>query len=109
MLNFFDNRESLTAGRCLSARRRRRQGYAPYRGTGWASHGPVTYNNTQPQTELPNQAPNYNNSNNPPPAYAPPATNYYGNNQGIELQQPSAVYQGAYAPPKDPPPGKYTV
>jgi hypothetical protein len=35
---------------CITARRRRRMGYAPYRGTGWAlgrtppGHGPATYN-----------------------------------------------------------------
>jgi hypothetical protein len=33
------------------------------------------------------------------------APNTYGNN--IELQQPQAAYNGAYAPPKDPPLGRY--
>ncbi|KAL1306685.1 hypothetical protein AAFC00_005355 [Neodothiora populina] len=98
---------------CLTARRRRRQGYAPYRGTGWAlaGHGPAQYtsqphygNGAQPMQQ---QRPYYNNSNNPPPppAYTPPANqSYYGNNPNIELQQPETAYSGQYAPPKDPPP-----
>ncbi|GAB7357141.1 hypothetical protein MBLNU459_g7935t2 [Dothideomycetes sp. NU459] len=103
---------------CYSARRRRRQGYSPYRGTGWTlgvtppGHAPATYNGNQ-QT----QRPYYNNSNNPapPPAYSPPPNNnYYGPSPGIELQEPGATYGGyrneeAYAPPKDPPPGKNHV
>lgn len=97
-------------------------GYSPYRGTGWTlgmtppGHGQAQYTsqpyygNAQPQQEQVQQ-PYYNNSNNPPPppAYSPPPNNtYHGNNQGIELQQPGATYQGyrsgeeAYAPPKEP-------
>lgn len=98
---------------CLSARRRRRRGIQPFYGTGWASrnHGPVAYTgaqNAQPYyANNQGQQPYYNNSNNPPPAYSPPPNNnYYGNNGGIELQQPQAAYNGAYAPPKDPPPGR---
>ncbi|KAI4756680.1 hypothetical protein E4T52_16133 [Aureobasidium sp. EXF-3400] len=89
---------------CLSARRRRKNGNNPYYGTGWTvRHGAPTYNqNVQPQYET-SSTPYYNNSNNPPPAYTAPNT--YGNN--IELQQPQAAYNGAYAPPKDPPPGRY--
>ncbi|KAG9815151.1 hypothetical protein KCU98_g20221, partial [Aureobasidium melanogenum] len=92
---------------CLSARRRRKHGYNPYFGTGWTvRHGTPTYNqNVQPQYET-TSTPYYNNSNNPPPAYSPaPNTTNYGNN--IELQQPQAAYTGNYAPPKDPPPGRY--
>ncbi|KAG9947573.1 hypothetical protein KCU85_g5703, partial [Aureobasidium melanogenum] len=92
---------------CLSARRRRKHGYNPYFGTGWTvRHGTPTYNqNVQPQYET-TSTPYYNNSNNPPPAYSPaPNTTNYGNN--IELQQPQAAYAGNYAPPKDPPPGRY--
>ncbi|KAG9672191.1 hypothetical protein KCU99_g2563, partial [Aureobasidium melanogenum] len=92
---------------CLSARRRRKHGYNPYFGTGWTvRHGTPTYNqNVQPQYET-TSTPYYNNSNNPPPAYSPaPNTTNYGNN--IELQEPQAAYNGNYAPPKDPPPGRY--
>lgn len=91
-------------------------GYQPYRGTGWAlgrtppGHAPATYNQ-QPYYQ--NQQPYYNNSNNPapPPAYTPPPNNgYYGND--VELQPPQNVYggyraaEGAYEPPKVPPPGR---
>jgi len=93
-------------------------GYAPYRGTGWAAHGAPQYvgGNAQPQLET-QQTPYYNNSNNAPPAYtySPPGNtqtsyganqSYYGNAQGIELQQPQAAYVGQYAPPKEAPPAK---
>ncbi|KAK4497714.1 hypothetical protein PRZ48_010367 [Zasmidium cellare] len=101
---------------CITARRRRRMGYQPYRGTGWAlgrtppGHAPAQYNQ-QPYYQ--NAQPYYNNSNNPapPPAYTPPPNNgYYGND--VELQQPQNVYggyrgaEGAYEPPKGPPPGR---
>ncbi|MCJ1426766.1 hypothetical protein MMC29_004669 [Sticta canariensis] len=87
---------------CITARRRRRAGAVPYRGTGWAAgstpagHAPAQYTAPQP----------YYGGNNqqPPPVYgAPQNQNYYGNgNQGyfggqqngVELQQP----QGAYRP-----------
>lgn len=105
---------------CITARRRRKMGYQPYRGTGWAlrGHGPVQYNqNAQPYYQ--NAQPYYNNSNNPPPAYTPPPNQgYYGqqNHNGpygndVELQQPQNTYggygrqeQGVYEPPKGPPP-----
>ncbi|KAI9808913.1 MAG: hypothetical protein M1827_007138 [Pycnora praestabilis] len=110
----------------LTARRRRRAGLTPYRGTGWAAgktppgHAPATYTGTQ----------EYGNSgyNNPAPPYSPPpaANGYYGNNggyggnqgyfngqqNGIELQQPQSSYQPArggdpvYDAPQGPPPGK---
>ncbi|KXT03165.1 hypothetical protein AC579_4968 [Pseudocercospora musae] len=106
---------------CISARRRRKMGYAPYRGTGWAAgrHGPVQYNQ---QPHYGNQQPYYNNSNNPaPPAYAPPPNQgYYGGQNNsyhrandVELQQPANTYgggyrgeAGVYEPPKGPPPGR---
>ncbi|GAB7341051.1 hypothetical protein MBLNU457_7374t1 [Dothideomycetes sp. NU457] len=94
---------------CLSARRRRRMGAQPYRGTGWvlgmtpAGHGRAEYTGNQqhPQTEL--QQPYYNNSNNPPPpAYnANENQGWYGN---AGVAPPSAAYHGQYEPPKDPPP-----
>ncbi|PPJ59676.1 hypothetical protein CBER1_09051 [Cercospora berteroae] len=116
---------------CISARRRRKLGHNPYRGTGWAlgrtppGHAPAQYTNQQPyyQNAQPyyanSQQPYYNNSNNPPPAYTPPPNNSqygqqnhngpYGND--VELQQPSSTYggyrnqeAGVYEPPKGPPP-----
>ncbi|KAK5131577.1 hypothetical protein LTR08_000832 [Meristemomyces frigidus] len=101
---------------CITARRRRRMGYSPYRGTGWSlgrtppGHAPAQYNNNAapqyaPQTENTHQ-PYYNNSNNPapaPPAYGA-ANDYYGGRANdVELQQPANSYQ----PPKEPPPGRY--
>ncbi|KKY18211.1 hypothetical protein UCRPC4_g05056 [Phaeomoniella chlamydospora] len=102
--------------RCLSARRRRRSGLQPYRGTGWVGrtpfgHGPAQYN------------PNYNQQaqyNPPPPQYTPQGgyyggagqnQGYFGGGQqnGVELQQPSNVYRGGepvYEPPAGPPPSK---
>lgn len=89
--------------RCITARRRRRAGAVPFRGTGWAAgrtpagHAPAQYTAPQP----------YYGGNNqqPPPVYgAAQNQTYYGNgNQGyfggqqsgVELQQP----QGAYRPP----------
>nr|OQO28795.1 hypothetical protein B0A51_04938 [Rachicladosporium sp. CCFEE 5018] len=97
---------------CITARRRRKAGHMPYRGTGWtlgrtpAGHAPAQYNGAAPQYgNQQNQQPYYNNSNNPPPAYGQGANaGYYGNNNPIELQQPQQAYGGAYAPPKGPPP-----
>nr|OQO30132.1 hypothetical protein B0A51_02872 [Rachicladosporium sp. CCFEE 5018] len=99
---------------CITARRRRKNGHAPFRGTGWtlgrtpAGHAPAQYNSAAPQYgNQQTQQPYYNNSNNPPPAYGQGANaGYYGNNNNnpIELQQPEQAYGGAYAPPKGPPP-----
>lgn len=103
----------------MSARRRRRFGYQPYRGTGWAlgrtppGHAAPTYN-AQPYYANSNPGPYYNNSNNPapPPAYTPPPNNgYYGGQRDdVELQQPQPAYggvqSGGYEPPKYPPPGR---
>ncbi|CZT14149.1 uncharacterized protein RCC_00122 [Ramularia collo-cygni] len=102
---------------CVTARRRRKMGHQPWRGTGWAvssnppAHNAPTYNNNaQPYYA------NYNNSNNPapPPAYQPGGANqgYYGQQNGTELQQPQQTYGGyrsgesAFEPPKGPPPGR---
>ncbi|KAL8841936.1 MAG: hypothetical protein Q9170_000716 [Blastenia crenularia] len=107
---------------CVTARRRRRQGMTPYRGTGWAAgrtpagHAPAQYTGAQPS---------YGNIQpTAQPVYAPPTNqNYYGNqgaNQsyfggqqsGVELQSPNNTYQPprggdqVYNPPAGPPPGK---
>jgi hypothetical protein len=99
----------------VTARRRRKRGYTPYRGTGWAigrtppGHGAATYNSQPQQYQAPQQhtaQPYYNNSNNPPPAYYDASANR-GNN--VELQQPQTAYGGhgsQYQPPKGPPPGQ---
>ncbi|WPH00147.1 Hypothetical protein R9X50_00297000 [Acrodontium crateriforme] len=101
---------------CCTARRRRKQGYAPYRGTGWALGGASTgqYNNSQ-QYQQPhnmNQVPSggyYGNNASAPPVYNAPGganTDYYGGQRNdIQLQQPPQSY-GGYAPPKGPPPGR---
>ncbi|KAK5115451.1 hypothetical protein LTR62_001110 [Meristemomyces frigidus] len=102
---------------CITARRRRRAGYSPYRGTAWAAgrtpagHAPAQYNSA---------APYYNNSNAPPPAYGAGGANndYYSPGVGpgrenVEMQPPAPVYgapgvhKDAYAPPMGPPPGQY--
>ncbi|KAL9597377.1 MAG: hypothetical protein Q9219_005186 [cf. Caloplaca sp. 3 TL-2023] len=114
---------------CITARRRRRQGMTPYRGTGWAAgrtppgHAPAQYTGAQPYYGggAPNQ---YNNQPAAQPVYSPPPNqNYYGNqgsNQGyfggqqsgVELQSPNNTYQPprggdqVYNPPAGPPPGK---
>lgn len=95
---------------CVSARRRRKMGFAPYRGTGWAGG---RNNNAQPQYN--NSQPYYNNTSQqqPAPAYnaAPAATHnggaaqdYYGNGG---VQQPMQTYNRGheeYKPPTGPPP-----
>ncbi|KAM0717824.1 hypothetical protein Q7P37_006156 [Cladosporium fusiforme] len=108
---------------CVTARRRRKRGYQPYRGTGWtlgrapAGHGQATYNSQphygqqqqqwQPPPQQQYQQPYYNNSNNAPPSYYD-ASRSGGND--VELQSPQPAYggQGAqqYQPPKGPPPGQ---
>jgi hypothetical protein len=95
---------------CISARRRRKLGHSPYRGTGWAvgntpaGHAPAqvtscpfrnlpfetlsppadpraTQYNNNAQPYYQNPQPYYNNSNNPPPAYTPPPNQgYYAQN-----------------------------
>ena len=41
----FSQRADFLSDRCVSARRRRRRGRIPFRGTGWlANHGPAVYN-----------------------------------------------------------------
>ncbi|RMY23767.1 hypothetical protein D0866_11573 [Hortaea werneckii] len=98
---------------CITARRRRRHGYRPYRGTGWAlgrtppGHAPAQYNSAAPYYA--NYQPQYNNSNNPPPpppsygqsqSYYGQNADYYGRQNDVELQQPENVYK----PPEGPPP-----
>jgi len=103
---------------CITARRRRKLGYQPYRGTAWTlgrtpqGHAPATYNQQQPYGQQ-QQQPYYGNSTNAPPAYNQPtngaAGDYYG--QRSDVQQPGATYQGyntgaaQYQPPAGKPPG----
>jgi len=92
----------------MTARRRRRQGLQPFRGTGWAQgrtpagHAPAQYSGAQPYYE------NNPNGAAAPPVYSPPATQGYynqgynnqganqgyfgGQQQGVELQQPATAY-----------------
>ena len=94
---------------CISARRRRRMGYSPYRGTGWAlgrappGHGQATYNQ---QPYYANQQP-YQSGPQPPPTYGA-SQDYYSRQNDVELQSPPAAYggQNSYAPPPGPPPAK---
>ena len=108
---------------CITARRRRRQGQTPWRGTGWAAgapppgHGPAQYTGAPPQQ--------YNGNAAAAPPYSPPANQGYygqgynsgtnqgyfgGQQQGVELQQPENAYarggENVYSPPAGPPPGK---
>ncbi|KAK3070014.1 hypothetical protein LTR53_011184 [Teratosphaeriaceae sp. CCFEE 6253] len=104
---------------CITARRRRKFGHSPYRGTGWAlgrtppGHGAATYNARPQQEQQQTAQPYYNNSNNPPPAYGA-AQGYYGNSgNDVEMQPPQPVYganqirKEQYAPPSGPPPNRY--
>jgi len=107
---------------CFNARRRRRRGLAPYRGTGWMAGKPAQYQSNQGYYN--NGAGAYNAGPAAPP-YTPGPVNeqytgntfnrndgYYGQNNGIELQQPQTVYQPGrggdpvYAAPQGPPPAK---
>lgn len=106
---------------CISARRRRRAGLRPYRGTGWmggppAGHGPAVYTAQHSTSAPPYQA--HPPPNDPAPQYTPqPQQSYFGNNtgyygpqSGVELQSPSNAYQPqrggepVYTPPPGPPP-----
>ena len=91
---------------CITARRRRRMGQNPYRGTGWAAgstpagHAPAQYTGGAQSY--------YANNNAPPPVYSPQTQGYYNPsynnpnaNQGyfggqqqhdVELQQPENAY-----------------
>jgi len=79
---------------CFTARRRRRRGLQPYRGTGWFAGPAPPYN----QHYYPNQP------NNPAPPYTPhsqPGYGFYGGQQsGVEMQPQQPVYQPepVYAP-----------
>jgi len=111
---------------CITARRRRRQGLNPYRGTGWATGAPPPGHAPAQYTGNPDVQPyGYGNQPSAPP-YSPaanPGYNYnqqqgYGNNQGyfggqqtgVELQQPEGAYarggENVYAAPPGAPPGK---
>ena len=98
----------------LTARRRRKRGLQPYRGTGWSTapfgHGPAQYNPNYPSQPPPDL-------HTSPPAYGANAGYYGGQNQGyfggqqagVELQQPQNVHRGGdnvYQPPGGPPPKK---
>ncbi|KAI9751905.1 MAG: hypothetical protein M1815_000858 [Lichina confinis] len=107
---------------CVSARRRRRAGRQPFRGTGWMGgpppgHGPAVY--TAPRPTDP--SPPYQAPSSPAPQYYPPANpgynnnnpgGYYGPQGGVELQPPTNIYQPQraaepeYAPPPGPPPNQ---
>ncbi|KAJ4323219.1 hypothetical protein N0V94_001963 [Neodidymelliopsis sp. IMI 364377] len=97
---------------CITARRRRKAGRTPFYGTGWAAR--PANNTAQPYYNN-----NYQNSAPAPPYSADTNTNngyygnganqgYYGQQNGVELQQPQPAYGGnnQYAPPPGPPPGK---
>ncbi|MDI1489870.1 MAG: hypothetical protein OHK93_001069 [Ramalina farinacea] len=110
---------------CITARRRRRRGMQPFRGTGWASgqtapgHGAPQYAGPPPPQYGGTQPPQYSS---PPPAqgygygqnqYGGANQGYFGGQQnGVELQQPNQAYQpqrggdSVYTPPAGPPPGK---
>lgn len=99
---------------CVNARRRRRAGLNPRYGTGWTA-GKTPVGHAAPQYNNYNQgggAPPYNA---PPPVYGQNTGNtfnsndgYYGQQTGVELQQPQQVHQQPayqeYAPPAGPPP-----
>ncbi|KAL9632214.1 MAG: hypothetical protein Q9164_005454 [Protoblastenia rupestris] len=112
---------------CITARRRRRRGMQPFRGTGWAAGQPPPGHGAAQYTGAPQ--PYYASGQQAPPVYSPPAqTQGYGNNQnqygganqgyfggqqtGVELQQPDHAYHpqnggpGLYASPAGAPPGK---
>ena len=108
-------RSLLTVTSCISARRRRKMGYSPYRGTGWAlgrtppGHNPATYNQ-QPYYGNQQQPYYQQNQANPPPTYGA-SQDYYSRQNDVELQSPPATYGGnnrenSYAPPPGPPPQK---
>jgi len=105
---------------CITSRRRRKRGLTPYYGTGWAANH--KYGQTGGDGYGQQQA-----YNPPAPPYSPPAQHpqytgqtfnsnggYYGQQSGIELQQPQSAYTGpkggdpVYAPPPGPPPSKRT-
>ena len=116
---------------CINARRRRRAGRNPYRGTGWlagqtpAGHAPAQYTQSPYQQQQPPvggyQAPppQYGNQNSQGYGYGQPPQGqnqgYYGGQPqqqtGVELQSPEVAYHGqggqnVYQPPAGPPPGK---
>lgn len=114
---------------CITARRRRRRGMQPFRGTGWAGGNTAPGHGAPQYTGAPQ--PQYGGNNGAPPVYSPPPQNqgyyggtpnqygganqgYFGGQQqsGVELQQPNSAYvpqrggDPVYSPPSGPPPGK---
>jgi hypothetical protein len=88
---------------CVSARQRRRRGLAPYRGTAWMAQPPPYAPNYQPP-------PQYSANNQGPQGPYGSSHAYYGGQQnGVELQQPTNAYRPGdqmYTPPNGPPPRK---
>ncbi|KAL2263036.1 hypothetical protein VTK26DRAFT_8491 [Humicola hyalothermophila] len=91
-----------------NSRRRRMQGRQPIYGTGWMA--PPAYYPPPPQYTPQDPAASYP----PPPGghkYGQNDGYYYGNQEGIQLQQPPHTYQRdpepEYAPPPGPPPNAH--
>jgi hypothetical protein len=106
----------ISLSRCLTARRRRKAGRQPFYGTGWAArpgqggqNAQPYYNNQHNQAAPPYSAPPYSAQPQQTP-YGGANQGYYGQQQGVELQQPQPTYgrggDDVYAPPSGPPPGK---
>jgi hypothetical protein len=114
---------------CITARRRRRMGMQPFRGTGWAAQGGPFWAAQQQQQQQQQQQPHHQGWQQPPPMYGQQNQDgtYYGNQgeykpypgqqNGVEVQQPSPAYvpppaaatttvggDNIYAPPPGPPP-----
>ncbi|GAM85560.1 hypothetical protein ANO11243_035670 [Dothideomycetidae sp. 11243] len=92
---------------CITARRRRKLGMQPFRGTGWAAgrpppgHGAATYNPNAGNFQM--EQPVYNDPTQQPYNSAPPAYGGYYGNSGVT--QPQAAHTGDhYKPPAGPPP-----
>jgi hypothetical protein len=103
---------------CFNNRRRRKQGRVPYRGTGWLGGRPAQATGTTNEPDYNNAggAPNYNQGNQGYDGGGGGAgganSDYYGQQNGVELQAPAPTYGGGngYAPPPGPPPpGKDAV
>jgi hypothetical protein len=86
-----------------NSRRRRKLGMQPMYGTGWMAPPPQYY---PPPPQYAAQDPH--NGNPPPGGYKYGQGDGYGNNEGIQLQQPTSAYHRGpdadYAPPPGPPP-----
>jgi len=114
----------LIAVSCVNSRRRRARGLPPRYGTGWlAGKTPVGHNAPQYNGYYAGQQNGYNGAG-PAPPYSPPVNQqntgntfnnndgYYGQQTGIELQQPQSAYapqrggDPVYDSPQGPPPSK---